>query len=94
MVGTRLPRVWRVQPKGLLPSDGNAAVFYHWSCQHQAFTLWFGDRVAELPRSFQPQVHGLADVLQRRLLRVAVGRTSRKLGRFSHKKRRLRCSSR
>lgn len=41
-------------------------------------------RIAELPRRFKSQVHGLADVLQRRLLRIAVGRASRKFGRLGH----------
>ena len=54
--------------------------------QHQAFALRFRNWIAELPRRFKPQVNGLADVLQRRLLRVTVGRASRKLGRFGHKR--------
>ena len=54
------------------------------SRQHQAFALRLRNRVAELPRRFKPKVHGLVDLLQRRLLRVAVGRAARKLRRFGY----------
>ena len=50
--------------------------------QYQAFALWFRYWVAELSRSFKPQIYGLADILKCSLLGVAVGRASRKLGRF------------
>ena len=66
-------------------SDCKATVFSCWSCQHQTLALRFWNWVAELPRRFKPQVHGLADVLKSLFLSVTVGRASWKLGNLGHK---------
>ena len=54
------------------------------SSEHQALAPGLRDRIAEFPRGVDPERHRFLDVLERGILRVAMGHAPRKLGHFSH----------